>query len=701
LQLAHAAELAHTPGELWPSVKENQARQILAVQQGNVDIVDRRSWVFPYLPESLHRIKQPIIKGTPYNVRRFSRTPVPRRAINLIKNSITSLEWDIVPIEGLEQDQTDDQKARIKIAKNCFLHPNNTENFQQFQEEGIDDMCVNGAFVIEPQLTPYIKRPWKMWTVDSSTIRIFADWKESTPDQPHYAQMTGLKGERGIIVFYDNELIYIKDNPQVDSPFGLGKMEVAFQSINALLGVQDMAGRAGSDQIHKTWLWWPQTQSPSNIDIIRRHIMNDLEGQAKVSLVAGMPAPQVIDINPVVLEDLLIPWQEMLIRMVANGFDISAMAVNLERDVNRSTGEVLDDRDFRSSVVPMAHRLESAYTTSILHRLLGWTDLKFMYLNMDDPDAQTKLTMQQQMFACNATTPNEIRKAMGLPKSESPYSDCTQFEMILVNTQAAATLQQQAADKQFSRQMTMFQGQPGGSGGPGGGSGAPGGGEGESASASAKQKLLSAGKQQKMLGPGKSGAPAGGGKGLKVPPLQIPKLPTLPGMSLPKMPMAGSIYSAVQVAKMGRDQLEAAVTKGLVPQNKRFLAQQMESQEPGILQQLSEELKDYFKELRQENESESESEELEPSESDEEDQLQRFQDFQHDPPEIERVINKGTEHSPPVSTHRITKTTSHSFGSPNVNPAFQRSGTGKEIDHNPSDAVPGPNGYPLRRRRKK
>lgn len=737
LLLAHVSELSNAPIEQWPAIRKRQADDIAAVRDGRLDIVDRRSWVFPYLPETLHRLKQPIIKNTPYNIRRFSRTPVPRRAINLIKSAITSLDWDIVPINGTEHDIDTDTKARIARAKRCFEHPNDTESFFQFQEEGIDDLCVNGAFVIEPQLTPDPERPFKMWTVDSTTIRMFADWKESLPDQPRYAQMTGLKGERGIIVFFDDELVYIKDNPQVDSPFGLGKMEVAFQAINAFLGVQEMAGRAGSDQIHKTWLWWPQAQTPNNIDILRRHIMNDLEGQSKVSLVAGMQQPQVIDINPVTIDDLLMPWQEFLLRIIACGFDLSAMALNLERDVNRSTGEVLDDKDFRSAVVPVAKKLEDHYTNYLLHRLLGFKDLKFTFLNMDDPDAETKMAINVQLYQCNAVTPEQILKSMGLPPSNAPFAKLTQFEAILVSTMAQSELQQKTADAQMQRQAQMMQQfgqQPGG--GPGGPSGGnsfdntPGGSNFGNSGSGSKPPQLGAARSGSVSesdtvkprpntgGTGNTGkGPKATGVAPVMPKLKMPTMPKLPKLALPKLPIAGSIYNANQIASMTAEQVQQEVQKGTIPPNKKQVSQSMQQQEPNILEQLSDELKQYFEVLEQTQESD-EQDDLPPVTPEEaQDQLEKFKNFQHIPPEIERVYNKGMEKSPSVSKLRILKRTSHEFNGPNVDKAFRKgkpfvgdpdkpkqkvsrsggaaTGTGFEHDHNP----PTPNGWPGRKKR--
>lgn len=63
MQPMHELELAHTPGEQWGLVKQKQAAEIQAVRDGKFDIVDRRTWQYPYLPEALHRLNQPILKN--------------------------------------------------------------------------------------------------------------------------------------------------------------------------------------------------------------------------------------------------------------------------------------------------------------------------------------------------------------------------------------------------------------------------------------------------------------------------------------------------------------------------------------------------------------------------------------------------------------------------------------------------------------
>jgi hypothetical protein len=58
-----------------------------------------------------------LYKPTPRNLRYFSHTPHARRAINAIKNPIAMLDWEIVPLEGLDLNSELDKQ--IEVATMC------------------------------------------------------------------------------------------------------------------------------------------------------------------------------------------------------------------------------------------------------------------------------------------------------------------------------------------------------------------------------------------------------------------------------------------------------------------------------------------------------------------------------------------------------------------------------------------------------
>ena len=584
LKLTHASELMTYPRNEWPLVRQKQVEEIRAVSAGKpFDIVDRRSWAFPYLPEALHRLNQPILKNTPYNIRRFSETPIPRRAINLIKNAVLSLRWEVQPTSG-EDDLNPEREQRIQIAEECLKRPNNTESFREWAEAGVEDFLLNGACVFEPRMTPYYQRPFKAWAVDSSTIRIFMDWTEGTPDRPRYAQMTGLKGERGIVTFLDSELIYIRDNCRTSTPFGLGKTEIAFLTINNFLGAQDMAGRAGADQVHKTWLWWAQTLQPGHVQTIRRHITNEIEGQAKVSIIAGVQKPEIVEVTPVTPEDLLIEWQKFMIDVIANAYDLSPMALGQTDHTNKAIGQVMADSDFRSAVVPTARRFEEAITRHLIHGFLGWKDLEFKFIDLDDPDALTKTIIQQRYYMMNSIVPDEIRKKDGKPPLPGGWGKLTFSQLQILTAAELAKL---------TGKGTM----PSSSGSFGSG----------------------------------SGVSQGGGS----------------GMGMGSSGMGGSMMSAADVAGMDPETIQLFQEYGILPPTQQ-LGDQMEQQQPGILETLTDELQQFFQHVEQVDEAD-EMQEAPITPADERQQLQKFDESQHQETLAEKSISKRGVFGPDIN----------------------------------------------------
>jgi hypothetical protein len=533
---------------------------------------------------------------TPYNLRRFSETPIPRRAINLIKNAVLQLKWDIEAMPDMENEgDPKEREKRIRIVKNCFEHPNNVDSFRTFSEAVLEDTIIGGYGCIEPRMTPYYKRPMKMWSVDGSTIRIYADWSESNTERPRFAQMTGLKGERGVVAFLADELVYIRDNVRANTPFGLGKLEVTFNTVNALLGVQDMASKAGSDQVHKTFLWWEQPQNQAHIQTVRRHIQNELEGQAKVSLIAGMKKPEVIPVQSVLIQDLLLEWLEMLIRCTANGFDLSPFSLGLEKDVNRSTGLIMSISDFKAAVVPMATRLMEAFTRELLHGFLGWKDLQFVFKGLDDPDALTKVQIQQRQYQSNALLPDEMRESDGKPPLPDGWGKLT-FGMMNILIQEAMAL---------ARAKSMPQGGGAGAGGNGGG------GMGVS-----------------------SGLPPTGGAGAMS--------PTASANSGGMRGFQGSLigqgeFSSDDIQQMTPEEVQYFQEMGMLPETGE-LGQQMETQQPGVLEQLNDELKEFFEQVEK-DEQDGEEEPEKVSKADERGQVKKFQESLRKPTVVEQYLN--------------------------------------------------------------
>ena len=74
-------------------------------------------------------------KPTAYNLRRFSEIPVPRRAINTIKDRIAGMRWRIQPRPGIALETIPDGAERVQILTQNFNAPNPDDSFRSFSEQ--------------------------------------------------------------------------------------------------------------------------------------------------------------------------------------------------------------------------------------------------------------------------------------------------------------------------------------------------------------------------------------------------------------------------------------------------------------------------------------------------------------------------------------------------------------------------------------
>jgi len=378
-----------------------RARRILAGSEA------RRTTVVPAAVRGASR--QALPKPTPANLRRFAERPVPRKAINTIKDRIAALRWRIQPKEGSPTGAGRD--ARIRALTLNLDAPNADDSFRSLTEQVMEDVLVGGWGAIEAQLTANPQRPLVLWPVDGATIRIYAGWS-GDPEEPRYAQVTPW-GQR--VDLRNDELVYIRLNPRTHTPFGLGRLEVAFETIHWLLGAQDYAARLASNTVVQFALWL-QEMPPASYDKVISWWQNEIEGTGKVPIIANLPSkPEVLRFGEGSDRDLRLEWQRFLIRIIADAFDLPPVVLGLEQDVNRATAESLVDEAFRTAVVPTARLFAEHITREIIGRRLGWDDLEFVFEDLDGFDERAQAEIDEILLRNDVLVPDEVRAQRNLP----------------------------------------------------------------------------------------------------------------------------------------------------------------------------------------------------------------------------------------------------------------------------------------------
>jgi portal protein len=357
-------------------------------------------------------------KPTPTNLRRFAETPVARRAINVIKDRIVGMRWRIQPRRGRALEQIPDGARRVQVLTENFETPNPDDSFRSLLEQVLEDVIVGGFGAIEIDMvegwTPASadKLPLRMWPVDGATIRIMTDW-DGRPDSARYAQVTGLYGADGQIVLNDDELSYIRLNPRTHTPFGLGRVEVAFETINAFLSAYRYAGRLASNSVVQYALWL-QGLTPAHHERLIRWWQDEIEGTGRVPIISAESKPEVLRFGAGTDADLRLAWQEFLLRIIADAFDLPAQFLGVERDVNRSTAAEMSELAFRSAIVPTARLVAEYLTRDAIAKKLGWTDLEFVFTDVDAQDEMEQAQIDEILLRSGVVTVSEVRRARGL-----------------------------------------------------------------------------------------------------------------------------------------------------------------------------------------------------------------------------------------------------------------------------------------------
>jgi len=339
---------------------------------------------------------------------------VARRAINVVKDKIASMDWKIKLRRGYNNEDVPDAEERMRVPRRCLEEPNVSDSFRTIFEQVLEDLLVGGFGAVEMEATGDELRPFHLWAVDGATIEIDVTW-DGDPNKPRYAQARGGLATKNLIPLLDDELMYIRLNPRSHTPFGLGRLEVAFETVNQFLSANRYAGRLASNSVVQYALWLNEA-TPEQHDRLIRWWQDEIEGTGRVPILSSEQKPEVLRFAGGTDADLRIQWQEFLLRMIANAFELPPMLLGLQADVNKSTAGEMADEAFQSAVVPVAKLLAEHITRDLFAKKLGWREFEFTFNDLEARDEMEELQIQTELLKAGVLTVDEVREQRGLPK---------------------------------------------------------------------------------------------------------------------------------------------------------------------------------------------------------------------------------------------------------------------------------------------
>jgi len=394
------------------SIQKLWRRKEMGIAAEAAGSAKRKTLALPSILTPYRASSHSLPKPTPVNLRRFAETPLVRRAINLLKDRIASMDWQVRLKRGFSAAEISDAQARMQILRQVLEEPNPADSFRTLMEQVLEDALVGGFGAIEMELTGNPEKPVEMWAVDGATVQIDPKW-DGNPGSVRYAQTTGLPGDEGRILLRDDQLIYLRMNPRSHTPFGLGPLEVAFETVNSFLAAHRFAGNLASNSVVQYALWLNET-TPAEHERLIRWWQDEIEGTGRVPLLSTEQKPEVLRFANGTDSDLRLAWQEFLIRMVANAFGLPPMLLGLEREVNRTTAAEQADEAFRSAVVPLAKLVAEHLTRDLFAKKLGWREFEFVFNELDAPDEVAEMQIQTELLKAGVLTVNEVRAMRGL-----------------------------------------------------------------------------------------------------------------------------------------------------------------------------------------------------------------------------------------------------------------------------------------------
>ena len=360
-------------------------------------------------------VQNALPKPTAANLRRFAETPVARRAINCIKDRIACMDWQIEVRRGAGEDVVGDRVQRTASLTKALDTPNECDSFRTMIEQVIEDTLVGGFGAAEIEIGD-ADSPVRLYPVDGASIQVNANWK-GDPNEPRYAQITGKLGKEALLPLRDDELMYVRLNSRSHTPFGLGKVEVAFESISHFLQAHRYASRLASNSVVQYALWLNE-RTPEQHERLTRWWHDEVEGSGRVPVLSSEQKPEVLKFAAGTDADLRLEWQQFLLTMIANAFDLPAMMLGVAQDVNQSTASELADEAFQNAIVPLAKLIADHITRDVIVKRLGWEDLRFAWTDLESRDEMVEVDIQTKLLAAGVLSVAEVRAMRGLAPAE-------------------------------------------------------------------------------------------------------------------------------------------------------------------------------------------------------------------------------------------------------------------------------------------
>ena len=404
---------------------------------------------------------------------------IARRCIEIRRQEVASMRWEITPRDPEQKLEPDRQKALTAF----FEYPDriNGRRWDGWIKTLLEEVFVVDALAIYPHPTWLPGKGangsdlFALEILDGTTIKPLLDIRGARPMPPLPAYQQILYGipraemladstsldlagapmaQDDVLIkpyFAGDELYYEIYNPSSDSPYGFSNIEQIIVNVNLALKRQQYWTSyftegtlpAGLVEVPEEWdpKQWHEAEETWN-----SMLAGDMAWKHRVKFSPG-PFTQL---RPLVGEGTgVVLFDEWLAKITCIGFDVTPTELGLDpKSGLGGTGwsEQQENVLYRKSLRPITGWIE-VINNEVLATWLKSPDLIFRFL-FDEIEDAVKKAQQFQIEFQNATkTSNEHRGELGLPPSNEPNAN----ELIVVTRQGPVLLKDiDAVSKQLA-----------------------------------------------------------------------------------------------------------------------------------------------------------------------------------------------------------------------------------------------------------
>lgn len=341
-----------------------------------------------------------------------------RIAIQMVKDQIRGLEWDITAVPGFKVDVA--LEARRQRIREFFRRPDplNDIGFHDWLGAWLEDLMVLDA----PTLLVVTDRAGRLVAlpqIDGSTIKPILDPNGFVPngDAPAYSQI--IDGQV-VTNFTRDQLLYTPYNVQPDRPYGLSPVEMVITSAHLALKRQLwnlMYFTDGSvpDYLIGVPKEWTSTQIKETQIYLDSYLAGSMARRRKMKLIPGGMEPHAMKQN-----DFSVAMDEWLARIIGAVFGVAPHLLLRQR--TKQQASAMESQQTYTGLHPKTRFFAEIMTERVIRYWFGEPRLQFSWLSDKREEQEFNLRRASTMLPLGATSVDEMRVSEGKqPYGIPPY----------------------------------------------------------------------------------------------------------------------------------------------------------------------------------------------------------------------------------------------------------------------------------------